>query len=720
MTRCFACSRDRLGSASLVVVALTLLSTPGTTFAQSVPLETIVVTAPRSDSAGAVAPGSTPLDAVQPTTVISRDFIAKNLPLSTDYDEAIKFSPSVFDTAPNGPGLAESQNISIRGFQDGQFNVTFDGIPLGDANDFTHHSTSYFMSHDLGQIDVDRGPGAAATIGNATFGGTVSLLSKAPDDHFSISPYGSVGSFNTFNFGAEIDSGKFGSGTRMMLDAEGLTSDGYLTNMGQKRQNVVFKAVQPLGDDFTLTGFAAYNHVHQNISLGATRAEIKAFGPDFALSRDPTNQNFFGYNADFIKTDFEYLDLAGKWGDGWALDAKLYTYAYFHKGLNGEDPNGEFPNGTSLAPNNVPGQLLTNNYRSIGTIVRLTKSFRFGDLLAGLWYDHQINTRSLFEVDMTAGQAPNLDPDTGATNGVDRDLHQVLQSIQPYVQFDFKPFAGFTLTSGVRYAYFDRNVHAVVNVKTGLPQNYDNSYSAWLPSFEARYAVNPHWSVYGQVARGALAPNENFFNHDNPNTVTLKPQTTWNYQVGTTYQTHRLSLALDGYIIDFSNMINAISVGGQTEFTNLGGVTYRGVEAEGTVKLGGGFSVYGSGSINSAKDQTTHQWIPNAPKATATAGLIFDKNGFYASLLGRWIGARYGDVGQAQYLSPFATVDLSVGLDLGHLTPTLKGSTLKVNVNNLTNVTKIINLAGFTVQNGTPLYWTQPGRSVFASAELKF
>ena len=112
------------------------------------------------------APSSTPLEALQPASVITQDFIEKNLPMTANYDEAIKFSPSVFDTAPNGPGLAESQNISIRGFQDGQFNVTFDGIPFQDANDFTHHSTSYFMAHDLGLISVDRGPGTAATIGS--------------------------------------------------------------------------------------------------------------------------------------------------------------------------------------------------------------------------------------------------------------------------------------------------------------------------------------------------------------------------------------------------------------------------------------------------------------------------------------------------------------------------------------------------------------------------
>src|ERR1700744_599935 len=269
------------------------IALPSIALAQTVPLETITVTGARSGAAAA-APTAQPLDAVQPTSIISQEFIDKNLPPSTNYDEAIKFSPSVFDTAPNGPGLAESQNISIRGFQDGQFNVTFDGIPIGDSNDFTHHTTSYFATHDVGQVSVDRGPGTAATIGNATFGGTVSTLSKAPTSEMGINPYLMYGSFNTLLYGAEFDSGEIAEtgGTRIMTDLQTQTSDGYLTYESQARLNGYIKIVQPLDANTTLTAVGMYNQVRQNIGLGATAAQIAQFGPNYGLSTDPTNQNY--------------------------------------------------------------------------------------------------------------------------------------------------------------------------------------------------------------------------------------------------------------------------------------------------------------------------------------------------------------------------------------------------------------------------------------------
>lgn len=736
---------------------------PSVALAQTTPVETVIVTAPRAENPTlAVAPTSTPLDAVQPTSVISNDFLTHNLPQTGNYDEAIKFSPSVFDTAPNGPGLAESQNISIRGFQDGQFNVTYDGIPWGDSNDFTHHTTSFFASHDFDSIIVDRGPGTAATIGNATFGGTVSILSKAPSAHFSVTPYFSYGSFNTQVEGAEINTGeiKATGGTRVVLNLESISSDGYLTNESQRRQNFYLKIVQPLGGHTTLLIVSSLNHIHQNIGLGATANQIAVLGPNWGLSRDPTNQNYYGYNYDRIATDFEYADLASDFGEGWSLDLKGYTYAYFHRGFNGEDPNGEFPNGACVGavpgtpgtncdpasgtggtggvyyPNDVPGQRLQNDYRSVGTIFRMTKTFKFGDLKFGLWYDHQYNVRSLYEIDMSMGaerSVHNINPNTGAQfnvpdgtggyvtlNGIDRLLTQNLQTVQPYVQVDLKPLNGLTISPGVRYSYFDRSVNAQVNVKTGSPQVYDNTFSKVLPSVSVNYLINPHWAVYGQVAEGFLAPNENYFNRAAPNSTNFAADTTWNYQSGSTLHLENLVASVDGYYITFSNLITCTTVGGQPVCINNGGVTYKGLEAELTYKLGYGVSAYANGSLNSAKDNQTHQWIPNTPKTTAALGLIYSDRGLYGSLLGKWVGPRYGDTGETQPLSTLFTLDASLGYDIKGTRTALDGTTISLQIQNLTDNTKIINLAGYTVGSGTPLYWTQPGRSVFFTITKRF
>ena len=262
---------------------------------------------------------------------------------------------------PNGPGLMETQAFSMRGFQDGEFNVTFDGIPWGDSNDFTHHSTSYFMPQDLGSIVVDRGPGDASTVGDATFGGTINVNSKMPGEEAMLSPYVSIGSFNTQLKGLEFDSGvmKNYGDTSMFIDYKDLTSDGYLNYGHQRRQNVVAKIVKPIGNDTLLTLFTMYQQLHQNIPYAATLNDIQEYGKQYDyLNNDPTTQGYFGYNYDQINSNFSYIGLQSIQND-WKIDEKLYAYGYRHHGFNGismsdpstqntADAQGEFgnPDGT--------------------------------------------------------------------------------------------------------------------------------------------------------------------------------------------------------------------------------------------------------------------------------------------------------------------------------------------------------------------------------------
>jgi iron complex outermembrane receptor protein len=701
------------------------------------------------DTAAYQAPSKAPLDAIQPTSVISQQYIQNNVAPGANYDEIIKISPSVFAVAPNGPGLQENSYLSIRGFQDGQYNVTLDGIPWGDSNDFTHHTTSYFMAHDLGDLAVDRGPGTAETIGNATFGGTVQLSTKAPAAETQVNPYLSGGSFNTLQGGLEYDTGtlqKYGKASAF-IDGERVTSDGYLTNNGQTRDNMMAKLVRPVGDNTVITAVAMYNSVHQNVGLGATQAQINQYGPNYMLSADPTQQNSSDYNLDDIHTDFEYLGIKTRFGDGWSLDNKVYTYAYYHVGKNGEDPNGDTPNGTEIpgggcvvgpndpsnkCNNDVPGERLTNNYRSFGDILRVSKGYSFGEIKAGFWIDNQTNLRELDEVDYTLGGVTyNISPVESPNGPIDRLQHNQLVTVQPYVQIDWKPLQDLTVSPGVKYNYFRRRTDALVNQKTQLPADVAKNYEQLLPSLAVHYAIRQNWTAYAQVAEGYLAPNLNLFYVKNPLAADagLSPERTWNYQVGTSWQSAGLVLSGDLYWINFNNLIQKASTG---LFVNTGGADYKGAEAEATYYLGQGLTVFGNGSFNSAKNSADGSFVAEVPEETLAGGLIYSRSGIYGSLIDKWVGRRFDSVygTNDQEFQPYSDLMLSAGYTMKNVFDANSVS-LKVSVDNLLDVNKISSLAGTTVglgptstqsqpDAGTPLYWTVAGRSVIATLSVTF
>ena len=704
-----------------------------------------------SQSAPAQAPSQASLSETEPASIISRHYIENNTGPGSNYTDLISIAPSVFNVDPNGNGLMESQGLSIRGFQDGQYNVTFDGIPMGDSNDFTHHSTTYFMAQDLGSVTVDRGPGSAATIGDATFGGTIDSKTKDPSAVSGISPYMSAGSFNTKLFGAELDTGtmhNWGDGSAY-LDVKQITSDGWDQNAHQRRSNAMFKLLRPVGDNTVISLMSMVDQLDQNPPFGATMTQMQNYGQNFSgISNYPGSQTFSGYNRDVINSDISYLGLNTVQGT-WTVDEKLYTYAYRHHGYNGSDNTQpvvtqESNLGTLWNSNDVPGQAMTMQYRSVGDTLRASDHLKSGDLNVGIWYDHQYNTRSQYEVDYTLGGALNPQSGTIANpnyqSAIDRLMSDTLDTLQPYAEFAWKATDDLTVRPGIKYVRFTRHINAPIDQGTKQSLDFGHTWAKALPSLDIHYNLNQNWTSYVQAAEGFLAPNLNTFYTSIPGSSDVQPQNTWNYQWGTVFKTSRFTGDIDVYYIRFTNEILSTYAPGQPHnslykvFYNATGASiYKGVEAEGTYYMDFGMSIYANASVNSAhNDSSTYvqgngtSWLPNTPLHTAAVGLIYDQNGIYASLTDKYVGPNYaGQGGQLYANSPnimdyqfggFSVTSLSTSYSFGKDRATKLG----LQVDNLFNHSGLYQTNGTGGTSGNEfVFYAIPGRAITASLSTK-
>ena len=190
-----------MAGASLGLIGL---SAAGAAFAQgddktaAPEVSAIVVTAPKGRAAD-VAPVKSSLLATEPQAIISRKEIEEVAPRVGDYTTTAILAPSMTSSPnPNGPGSTDGAKIAMRGFQDGQFNVTYDGIAWGDANGPSHHANSFFPSSTIGGVVIDRGPGDATELGQANFGGQVNLFSLPVEDKLSVRQTATYASYNTW------------------------------------------------------------------------------------------------------------------------------------------------------------------------------------------------------------------------------------------------------------------------------------------------------------------------------------------------------------------------------------------------------------------------------------------------------------------------------------------------------------------------------------------
>ncbi len=699
------------------------------------------------------SPSTAPLHSGQPTSVVSKHTTDNLLVPTQSYADIARLTPSVNNINPNGPGLSETSGPSIRGFQDGQYNVTFDGIPIGDSNDFTHHSTSFFTNSEIGQTIVDRGPGTAETVGDATFGGTISIRTINPLPTSTLTLNSSYGSYDTFDGSVRVDTGaiRHANGATGVFMAEHMNSNGALQNATQQRTNFFGKVVVPVGSSTTVTVLADYNQIYQNPPVGATDAQMAQYGWNYAYSDNPNSQSYWRYNNDHITTDMEYIDVQSNFGDGFLYDGKIYTYGYYHHDLNTADPSasGAIANqavlvpGGPVIPNQIPGQVFRMDYRSVGTIQRLQKNFSWGDLRTGFWFDHQSNTRYVQEVDISAANAVNYDyqndgnkltPDN-SYGSIDRLQFNQLYTFQPYAQIDWKPTDKLTLTGGLKWAYFRRALNAPVQQKTELTSGYTQDYEKLLPSFEAKYAFTPNLSTYFQAAEGYLAPNLNTYYTTALNAQSVQPESTINFQGGVAYQDAHWMLGGDLYNIHFQNYIGhkneTINGINQTVYYNQGGVIYRGVEGEAAYTFSNGVTLFGNAGYNQAFQTSTNVQITQAPQGTANLGAIYNANGVYASVIDQWTGGEYsgnngtGNEANSQpggkspggWYDPYNVVNASLGYTFNHDNPNKTPVKVKLNLDNITNQKQIIFDNG-TDAAGNLLYWRLTGFSAFATVSV--
>lgn len=733
--------------ARLVSLALLSITVAPAIAQQAVDLGTVGATAAAGayrpgeaakGTASAVAPTQASLEATQPQSIITREFIEQSVTPAAEYSAVVNIAPSLAGTSANGPGLSETKT-TMRGFSDDQYNVTFDGIPWGDTNNPAHHSTSFFPASILGGAVIERGPGNASNIGYATFGGSINLFSKKPSAERSWSLFTSFGTWNTRLFGAAYESGRlaeYGDLT-VQLNYQHLQSDGYLTGNDIKSDNYTIKLQRPVGDASLLTAFSSINRIHytQNDNgKGPTLAQAAAFGKNYSLNNDPTSFNFTGFNHTTKDTDFEYLRLQTALGSGWDLDNTVYTYSYDNQTISSTDPTGATAPGTVVGGagnKDIPGIDKQNQYRTWGGVFKGTKKLDAGLLRAGLWAEHSDTDRHQYDIDLTRGNIrdPRETKPTPVTfPSVLFDQQSKIDNFQPFAEFEWAAAPGLTVTPGVKYVHIKRSVDAVVNQTTRLPQNTAVTYKTTLPFLTVNQRIGEGLAVYGQYAKGFQIPDLKSFYIADPTKNSTDPQKSANYQLGIVGKSDRLTWDADIYRIDFTNKYVSNNLGGAAAaFINVGGVRYEGIEGQLTYVVGGGFSVYANGSINHAKANDTGKQISGAPEMTAALGGLYSQGPWFASLIYK----RTGAVRQAEFdpakpagydlyrTQAFSNTDFGIGYTIANPGAGAKALKLQLNVFNLFNRQDVTSISpAKTVAFDQYLY--QAPRSIQVSARADF
>jgi iron complex outermembrane receptor protein len=536
--------------------------------------------------AAALAPMDALLDATSARTIITPAFIQNFTSPISDYGEIVNMAPNTFTTSSDGVGLGQSKTI-FRGFPDGDYDIDFDGIPFYDTNTPTHHSWAFFPAQSIGSVDFDRSPGTASTIGPAPFGGSIHLLSRDLDPLQNLRVTFAGGSFNTYLYDAQYDSGSFGPSHKLNLtaDVHHMQSDGYQTLNLQAQNAGSLKMEYKVSDKTTIAGYSGVVWADANTpNFSATRCQMYGVGSgyncfitgttlypstgagiNFLLTNnsDPLLYLNKQYNWYHVPTDFEYVTIQSQFGHGFSFEFKPYTYDYDNseKYSNAttitELPASAFPAtstspagtylGIPVAPCNT---IVTskkgvsalpcavdkyNSYRKYGEVSRISQVSKFGIFNAGMWYEWANTNRHQYPTDPLNNWADQILPNFAEKF--------VTNSYQPFVELQWHATSRLNFTPGVKFAYYTvgtqqfaddgKTIGCLVPGPCNPAKNpainpnafiaNGGSYFSTLPSGSINYRIRNNWSAYVQAAQGSIVPPSSVFDYNQGTTGNVIP-----------------------------------------------------------------------------------------------------------------------------------------------------------------------------------------------------
>jgi iron complex outermembrane receptor protein len=712
------------------------------------------------------APMGNTLDATSARTEISNTVMTNFMAPVADFAEVIQQAPNAFSLNPNGIGLGQGKSF-FRGFSDGQYTITFDGIPFEDTNSPTHHSWASFPRQWISSTDFDRSPGLSSDFGPTNFGGSINLKSPELKADPNIRGTISYGSFNTKLLSLDIDSGLLGPHKRdsVLANVNAMDSDGYQTYNYQQRDAGFGKYQHRFSPLSSLTLYGGVVDIWNNTpnTTNPTAAQVAQFGDNFLLDNTPLLPNgtpdpyYYKYNTYHVQTDFEYAGYTADLGAGWKIETKAFTTRYWNKQFY---QNGSTVNLTSSKPSGVDK---LNGYRHAGDTLIVYKETKWGIFRTGGWYDWAYTDRYQVPSNIITQQ------DTPFGNFHE---HFITESIQPFGEFEWHPLSKLAVTAGIKAAdYYMSLVQYQDNGKTvgclgGVATTYPSTagpfagaplclggaqfaahrinWNNWLPNINARYRVYRGWSVYGQFAEGSVIPPSNVFDVPGGNVLTpLKPTVAKTYQAGTVVQNNRWTLSGDFYYVHFQNGFDSYTDPATLEpvYVPTGPSNTKGVEAEGNFAVGHGLSVYGNVSFGSAKYATGPnypnggQWVANTPSNIEGLNVLWQHGNWDVGLTYKRVGQYYNDNGSLSYLingiklpypvdqaitiHPWQLVNGFVNYTIKN-SSFLRGTKIQLAVNNLANSHNIVGITPAVaatatapyVPNSGDLLNLMPGRSI--------
>jgi len=597
--------------------------------------------------------------------------------------------------------------IKMRGLSGGVRNsnimVMIDGVPQVDADDASIIDQIFIENVD--HIEVVKGP-ASALYGRNAVGGTINIITKEPPSEWQGAVNYTPGKWGRhkpqFSIGGPVIKDKWFTS----LGGSYETWNGWRDRTERDAYHAFIKNSFWYSDMGKIGLNFSYTNLDQKIATIGIPVIEPPFAPNIQVLDVPREKNFdlpgFGWVIETFRTnltwDHQFSD---------SLKVKNIIYYWYRDITSGLGGGG--------APMVMGDLLYRSAFKECDTVHTLGiepqviwNSRLFGKphtLTFGVSYGrHTGDTAWWMGMDPT--QPMGLIPINYKTG--EQDLSKVIEMSWVngdftlnmgafYIQDEFRLTDKLTITPGVRYDYYKRDIHFEPTDMSPVARELEGSFSDVSPKLGINYAWTPDLSTYFSYGH-AFHPAMGMICMQSPRTVELDPESADNWEVGIKSMWFDRKLMLNSSFW-YMRRYDAVTytpdpdIPGMWMPVNAGKEEILGVELETKLDLSDwldGLEVFANYTytetewldyVTFGKDYTGKEDI-NQPKHLLTVGIeyIHKPSGLGGGLTWHYVGSQYYDEANTFKLTDYFTMDARLSY-----TPPGKFYELSVIARNLTD-----------------------------------
>ncbi|KFC24664.1 TonB-dependent receptor [Chryseobacterium sp. FH1] len=654
---------------------------------------------------------------------VEKELADKNL--GQDLPILLKNQMSVVSTSDAGNGVGYT-GLRIRGTSGTSINVMLNGVPY---NDSESQGTFFVNVPDLtssaSQIVIQRGVGTSSN-GVSAFGASVNVISRDPSETFSVRSDNSYGSFNTYKYSGEINSGKFWKNRLSVMGRyTHIHSDGYIDRAFSDLHSYNFSALfQEKNTELRLLAFGGKEKTYQawnGIDKATWETNPKYNFSGAIYDEDGNISSFYDNETDNYRQNHYQLLWNQRFSDQW----KLETTAHYTKGKGYYE---NYRQANRFSRYNLP------NMMDGATIVERA------DFIRKKWLDNDFYGA----ISTLYGKLGDLDINVGAVANQYYGWHfgnvtgvkfTEIQEHEYYRNRSLKnEVSGFAkaIYKLNRFEFFGDLQLRNIGYDTKVLQQGDDEgvdlYRKWTffnPKAGVNYNVG-NGKIFLSYANAHREPNRDDL-FANPDT---KAETLHDFEAGWEQQIGKVAFTANAYYMYYKDQLvlnGQINNIGEFIRTNSGKSSRVGLELGVLAKLSEKLQLSGNTTFSSNKNREfiaeTEEGLINygktdisfSPNVIANGNVIYSPfSNFSLGVTAQYVGKQYLDNSgnQVNQLDDYLVPDFNMSYKL----PFKKNEVvLRFLLNNFTN-TKYVN-NGYIY--GDPYYFSQAGINFMFGLSLR-